>query len=62
MEEMKEWKMTIADRVESLPYFKAISSTYLFQSFMKFIQDINQEFLSILLCLFHECWVEVAKS
>lgn len=54
--------MNVADRAEVLSYFEAINATYLFQSLMKFIQDINQEFLSILLCLFHKRWVEVAKS
>lgn len=54
--------MKVADRAEVLSCFKAINSPYLFQSLMKFIQDINQEFLSILLCLFHKRWVEIAKS
>lgn len=54
----EKWKVA----AEGLSCFKTINSTYLFQGFMKFIQDINQEFLSILLCLFHKCWVELAKS
>lgn len=50
--------MKVAHKAEGLSYFKAINSTYLFQRFMKFVQDINQEFLSILLCLLRKCWVE----
>lgn len=51
-----------ASGAKGLSSVKAIHSTHLFQRFVKLIQDVNQELLGILLCLFHEGRVEVAKS
>lgn len=53
--------MQVADGAEGLPYVKAIHSTDLFQRLVKLVQDMNQEFLGVLLGLFHKRRVEVAK-